>query len=93
MRLYTTSQSAAESLQAKAHAYLIATDSGYAASVQAGQTVRWATPSRDVDENGQPVGQWFIAVEPRCFGAFSDAELQGLDAEGHSLLQAQKALP
>ena len=88
MRLYATSQAAAQANADKAHAYLIASDEAYAASVAAGQTVRWAVPARDVDADGNPVGEWFIAVEPRCLGAFTDAELSRLDAEGLALLGA-----
>lgn len=78
MRIFAGSEEEAQALADSCHAYLIATDPTYAASVAAGQTVRWAIPAQEDD-------QWFIPVEPRCFGAFTEAQLLQLDDEGKAL--------
>ncbi len=62
MRKYAASQAESQSDADRCHAHLIATDKHYAESVTAGGTKRWAVPQRDVDDKGQPVGQWWIAV-------------------------------
>lgn len=81
MRLYADSQEQAQDFADRAHAYLLAdeNDAAYARSAQAGQTARWAVPSRDVDEDGSAVGDWYIPVELRCLGAFTEKELARLD--------------
>ena len=84
MRIFAQSEAQAQSFADRCHDHLIATDSAYAASVDAGQTVRWAILA-------QEDGQWFIPVEPRCFGAFTEAELLNLDEEGKAVLDAMNA--
>lgn len=79
MRITAPTQAAAQALQDKAHAFMIANDPPYADSVAQGHTLRWAVPARDVDANGNPVGDWFIPVEDRCLGAFTADELLRVD--------------
>ena len=73
MRLLADTEDQAKSLADLAHGYMIGTDAAYAASVEAGQTLRWAVPQQD------EAGQWSIVVESRCLGAFTDTELLRLD--------------
>lgn len=82
MKLFADSEAAAQALADKAHAYLIEHDAGYAESVESGRTTQWAVPTRDLDDKGEPIGDWYIPVEPRCIDAFGAAELERLDVEG-----------
>jgi len=90
MRIYTSTEAQAQALADKAHAYLIERDAGYAKSVEAGRTTQWAVPTRDLDDNGEPVSDWYIPIEPRCIDAFESAELERLDAEGLEFVAARE---
>jgi len=86
MRITATSEAEAKALADKAHAHKIATDPAYAKSVEQGRTTNWAVPRRDLDDKGQPVGDWFIAVEGSVLESFSEAEQVKLDVEAKAIL-------
>lgn len=53
------------------HAWMISNNAEYAASVEAGQTVKWADPMQDVDDEGNAIGtKWYVPVSARCEGAY-----------------------
>jgi hypothetical protein len=91
MKIYADSKAAADALQDKAHAFMIAADKNYAASVAAGHTKRWAIPQRDLDDKGQPVGDWYIFVEGKLLDAFAPVEHEKLDQVGKDELAAREA--
>jgi hypothetical protein len=75
MRLEFDTKAAAQSKADAIHAWLIANDAAYAASVASGQTLRWAIPRQDVDKDGNVIGtKWHIAVKGRCMGALTAQE-------------------
>jgi hypothetical protein len=74
MRLEFDTKAAAQSKADAIHAWLVANNKDYAASVASGQTLRWAEPRRDVDENGNAVGKWHIPLKDRALGALARAE-------------------
>lgn len=69
MILTKPTEAAAQELADRCHAYLLANDSPYAASVAAGQTLRWAIPTQDED-----TGLWTVPVSERVLGVLTDAE-------------------
>lgn len=93
MKLTAATEQSCQALGDKAHVYKIARSTDYAASVAAGRTVRWSLPLRETDANGNPVGDWYIPFEPDLLGAFSEAELQGLDQDGKDWLASLGAQP
>lgn len=86
MKLYAATEQACQALADKAHAYKIERSAAYAQSVQDGKTLRWSLPLRETDANGDPVGDWYIPFEADLLGAFTEAELQGLDQDGKDWL-------
>jgi hypothetical protein len=75
MRLTYSTQSTAQAVCDRIHASMIATDADYAQSAEANQTLRWAVPSQDVDDAGNPVGtNWYVGVNDRCRGVLTDDE-------------------
>lgn len=90
MKYLATSKADAEAAAAKAHAHKIATDPFYADSVANGHTLRWSFPLREVDDKGQPVGDYYIPVQPPVLDAFSVAEQDKLDVEAKAVLSASK---
>lgn len=84
MRLETASEADAQALQDRIHAHLIATDAGYAGSVQARQTLRWAFPLRETDESGnvKPGAKWFVFLKPRATGALTALEKAAVTPPG-----------
>jgi len=91
VKYIATSKEDAEAIAAKAHAHKIATDPFYADAVAKGHTKRWSLPLQDVDDKGQPVGDYYIPVEPPVLDAFSTVEQERLDASAKTVLQAMKA--
>lgn len=69
MILTKPTQSAAQELADRCHAYLIANDSAYAASVEAGQTLQWAIPTQD-----EETGLWQVTVNERVYGCLTAEE-------------------
>lgn len=69
MILSKATEAAAQELADRCHAYLIANDAAYAASVAAGQTLRWAIPAQD-----DGTGLWAVVVDDRCLGALTPEE-------------------
>lgn len=67
MRLIFNTEQEAQAAAATIHARMLATDAGYAQSVDDGQTVRWAQPKQFYGET-----QWSVAVGPRCANALPD---------------------
>lgn len=68
MILTKPTQSAAQELADRCHAWLIANDEAYAASVAAGQTLQWAIPSQAED------GLWTVPVTERVYPCLTKAE-------------------
>lgn len=69
-RLYFPTRAEAQAKADDIHAWLIANDTAYAASVMAGHTTKWADPMQDVDDDGNVVGSmWYVPVSERCAGA------------------------
>lgn len=61
MRLAYTTQSQAQAIADRIYADMLA------AGALEPNTTSWATPTRDLDENGQPLSPlWFVAVDERC---------------------------
>ena len=67
-RLEFNTQAEAQAKADAIHAWLLANDTAYAASVYAGNTVKWADAVQDVDESGKPI--WYVPVSSRCAGAY-----------------------
>ena len=82
MRLEFTTQAAAQTCANAIHSRQIAANPGYARSVQAGLTQRWAAPYRDLDRNRQPVGNWWVNVKPRVEPVLMPAERVALKPYG-----------
>jgi hypothetical protein len=74
MRLEFDTKAAAQSKADAIHAWLVANNPPYAASVASGQTLRWAEPRQDVDADGKPFGKWHIAVKSRCMNSLTAQE-------------------
>lgn len=80
MNLSKATQVAAQELADRCHAWLIANDEAYAASVVAGQTTAWAVPRlpHEVCDMGgiviATVTAWTVPVSERVMGALTDAE-------------------
>lgn len=79
MILTKPTQAEAQELADRCHAYLIANDPAYAASVEAGQTTAWAVPQEvfALDADGKPTGPslgWQVTIEPRVFGVLTAEE-------------------
>ena len=75
MILTKPTEAAAQELAARCHAWLIANDEAYAASVRAGQTTAWAIPCES--EDGK---EWSVVVTERVMGALSESELLSVTA-------------
>lgn len=69
MILTKPTEAEAQELADRCHAYLIANDSAYAASVAAGQTTAWAIPSLD-----EETGLWSVPVTERVYPCLTKAE-------------------
>lgn len=70
MILTKATEAEAQELADRCHAYLIANDEAYAASVAAGQTRQWAIPAQD-----EETGLWSVPVNERVRGALTEAEV------------------
>lgn len=70
MILTKPTQAEAQELADRCHAYLIANDPAYAASVAAGHTLQWAIPRQD-----EETGLWSVPVNERARGALTEAEV------------------
>lgn len=58
------------------HAWLIANDPEYAASVSAGQTTAWCVPQRDLDGLGNPIGNlYFVIIRDRAIPGCTSPEI------------------
>ena len=68
MKLTYPTQAQAQAVADRIHADLIATSPEYAASVAAGQTVRWAVPEK-------AGSSWAVAVSDRCRSVMTSAEI------------------
>lgn len=77
MILTKPTQAEAQELADRCHAYLIANDPAYAASVEAGQTLQWAIPAQDED-----TGLWQVPVNERVFPCLTKAEYDPPAAAG-----------
>lgn len=69
MILTKPTQAEAQELADRCHAYLIANDPAYAASVAAGQTLQWAIPAQDED-----TGLWQVPVNERVYPCLTAEE-------------------
>ncbi len=69
MLLTKPTQAEAQELADRCHAYLIANDPAYAASVAAGHTLQWAIPTQDED-----TGLWSVPVSERVYGCLTESE-------------------
>ena len=69
MILTKTTEAEAQELADRCHAYLIANDPAYAASVEAGHTLQWAIPTQDED-----TGLWNVPVSERVLGCLTAEE-------------------
>lgn len=81
MILTKATEAEAQELADRCHAYLIANDQAYAASVAAGQTLQWAIPTlvyadSELGFNDQPglVVGWSVPVNERVFGCLTAEE-------------------
>jgi hypothetical protein len=75
MRLEFDTKAAAQSKADAIHAWLVANNKDYAASVASGQTLRWAEPRQDLDRDGKPIGtKWHVSIKDRCLNALSTQE-------------------
>lgn len=69
-RLEFTTQAEAQAEADRIHAWMVANDTAYAASVYAGHTTKWADPIQDYDDDGNVIGtKWCVPVSARCAGA------------------------
>ena len=64
-------KAAAQELADRCHAWLIANDDAYAASVTAGHTLQWAIPTQDED-----TGLWQVPVNERVYGCLTKEEYE-----------------
>lgn len=79
MRLSFASQIDAQACADRVHAWVIAHNASYAASVQAGQTTAWAKPYQDLDIDRKPLSlNWYINLKDRSFDALSSSEKAAL---------------
>lgn len=69
MILTKPTQAEAQELADRCHAYLIANDPAYTASVAAGHTLQWAIPTHD-----EETGLWSVPVNERVYGALTSDE-------------------
>lgn len=69
MILTKPTQAEAQELADRCHAYLIAHDEAYAASVWNGYTLQWAIPAQD-----EATGLWSVPVNERVYGCLTKAE-------------------
>lgn len=69
MILTKPTEAAAQDLADRCHAWLIANDEAYAASVAAGHTRQWAIPTQDKD-----TGLWHVPVNERVYPCLTKAE-------------------
>ncbi len=71
MILTKSTQTEAQELADRCHAYLIANDPAYAASVEAGQTLQWAIPAEafEMQEDGTRGAflGWQVPVNERVY--------------------------
>lgn len=65
-RIFCTTRLEAQTICDAIHQRMIASNTAYARSVAAGQTVRWAVPRRDFDENEVETGDYFVTIKDRC---------------------------
>lgn len=69
MILTKPTEAEAQELADRCHAWLIANDPAYAASVAAGQTLQWAIPTQDED-----TGLWQVPVSERVYPCLTSDE-------------------
>jgi hypothetical protein len=88
MILLKPTQPEAQKLADRCHAYLIANDAAYAASVAAGHTQEWCIPSPPhviTSMSGEAVSnqtQWGVIVDERVFGCLTAEEYTPPDPGG-----------
>jgi len=76
MKLTYAAQATAKAKADALHAWLIANNIRYGASVTAGQTNCWAIPYQERDRLGNIIDtNWAVTVKEKCRGAMSAAEL------------------
>lgn len=69
MILTKPTQAEAQELADRCHAYLLANDPAYAASVAAGHTLQWAIPAQDKE-----TGLWSVPVSERVYPCLTSEE-------------------
>lgn len=75
MNLAQTDRGLAQAVANRIHNDLIADSPLYAASVAAGQTLRWAIPYQEKDRNGNVIDpNWRVTVDERVRGVLTSAE-------------------
>jgi hypothetical protein len=84
-----TDQAEAQAICDRAHEYMIAKDKGYADSAAKNHTQRWSVPQRDTDEDGKPIGPWFVILDERVLDEFKD-EAEKLDDDAKAVLTARE---
>jgi len=62
-------QDEAQELADRCHAYLLANDPAYTASVEAGHTLQWAIPTQDEES-----GLWQVPVNERVYPCLTKDE-------------------
>lgn len=79
MRLEYATRIAAQAKADAIHSGLIDNNRAYAGSVAAGQTLRWAFPYQDLDDNGVPINTlWYVNCKERCLGELTAGERTAL---------------
>lgn len=74
MKVPYTTLAEAQVAADRMHAWMIANAPGYARSVSIGQTLRWAIPTRELDGQGAPIGDFLVGVKPRSFESLTTPE-------------------
>ena len=81
MRLAFATKAAAQAVADRLHAYMQATNSEYAKSVQQGRTTACCKPYQDVGRDGKPIGSdWFLNFKDRHMAGLTVAERADLKA-------------
>lgn len=74
-RLAFSTRALAQAFADSVHSRMVAQNHSYRESVEAGQTLRWAIPYQDVDDNGTPISsEWFVNIKDRCEVVITRAE-------------------
>lgn len=74
-RIFCATQAEAIALCASIHSRMIAENTGYAASVSAGKTVRWCVPRIGLDGG---VSKYLVVIKDRCEPVLSQEELSSV---------------